>query len=212
MNPMDRLSLVTALSLPLLLLSSAAPAAPAPVFEKDVRPLLKAHCFHCHGEGGKKEGGVDFRLRRFMLHKTDDGTVMVPGDPHASRMVELAKKGEMPKGEKRLTPQEVALLEAWIAAGAPTQREEPETIPSVYITEEERDFWSFRPIVKPPVPPGEANPIDAFIGQKLHAAGLDFLPEAEAATLVRRLAFDLTGLPPEPADGTEPAAAASSQE
>src|SRR6187551_3040197 len=90
----------------------------APVYEKDVRPVLKAHCFHCHGEGGKKEGGVDFRLRRFMLHKTDDGPVMVPGKPDASRMVQLVHNGKMPKGEKKLTPREIALLEEWIAAGA----------------------------------------------------------------------------------------------
>ena len=185
---------MTALLLPLL----CAAAGAAPVFEKDVRPLLKAHCFHCHGEGGKQEGGVDLRLRRFMLHKTDDGPVMVPGDAHASRMLELVKSGEMPRGEKKLAPDEIALLEKWIAAGAPVLREEPETIPSVYITDEERAFWSFRPVTKPPVPPGEENPVDAFIGEKLRSAGMDFLPEADAATLARRLSFDLTGLPPAP--------------
>ena len=167
-----------------------------PVFEKDIRPLLKAHCFHCHGEGGKKEGGVDLRLRRFMLHQTEEGRVMEPGNPAGSHLLQLVRSGEMPKGEKKLSPAEVALLEQWIAQGAPVLRDEPESIPAVYITEEERHFWSFRPIVKPPVPEGEANPIDAFIAGPLRAAGLDFLPEAEGATLVRRLSFDLTGLPP----------------
>ena len=101
-----------------------------PVFEKDIRPLLKAHCFHCHGEGGKKEGGVDFRLRRFMLHRTDDGPVMEPGNAAASRMIQLVQSGEMPKGEKKLSPAEIALLENWISSGAPVLREEPETIPA----------------------------------------------------------------------------------
>ena len=175
-----------------------------PVFEKDIRPLLKAHCFHCHGEGGKKEGGVDFRLRRFMLHRTDDGPVMEPGNAAASRMIQLVQSGEMPKGEKKLSPAEIALLENWISSGAPVLREEPETIPAVYITDEERSFWSFRPIVKPEVPEGEANPIDAFIAGPLRAAGLDFLPEADGAVLLRRLTFDLTGLPPSAACLAQP--------
>jgi hypothetical protein len=184
-------------------LALAAAVRAAPVFETDVRPLLKAHCYHCHGEGGKKEGGVDFRLRRFMLHKTADGPVLVPGNTHASRMLELVKSGDMPKGEKKLAPEEIALLEKWIAGGAPTVREEPETIPAVYITDEERSFWSFRPIVKPPVPPGEENPVDAFIAQQLRAAGLDFLPEADTATLARRMSFDLIGLPPAQSDQSD---------
>lgn len=199
---MDRTRTFAALLLPLLCTAAGA----APVFEKDVRPVLKAHCFHCHGEGGKKEGGVDFRLRRFMLHKTDDGPVMVPGDTHASRMLALVKKGEMPKGEKKLSPGETGLLEEWIAAGAPTLREEPEKIPDVYITDEERDFWSFRPVVKPPVPPGEEHPVDAFIAEKLRAAGMDFEPQADAATLARRMSFSLTGLPLEPEEAAQPAA------
>ncbi len=170
----------------------------APVFEKDIRPLLKAHCFHCHGEGGKTEGGVDFRLRRFMLHRTDDGPVMVPGDAAASHMIQLVKSGEMPKKEKALTPTEIGRLEEWINAGAPVAREEPEKIPDIYITEEERGFWSFRPIAKPALPAGETHPIDAFMAGPLHEAGLDFLPEADRRVLLRRLSFDLTGLPPAP--------------
>ena len=166
-----------------------------PVFEKDIRPILKAHCFHCHGEGGKKEGGVDLRLRRLMLQPGDEGPVLQPGNPAGSPILQLVRRGEMPKGEKKLSGAQVALLEQWIVQGAPVFREEPESIPAVYITDEERQFWSFRPIAKPPVPEGEANPIDAFIAGPLRAAGLDFLPEAEEAILGRRLSFDLTGLP-----------------
>ena len=101
----------------LLLLSAKGWGAPS--FEKDIRPLLKAHCFHCHGEAGKKEGGVDLRLRRFMLKTTDEGPVMEPGNSEASLIVQLTRKGEMPKGEKVLTPAEVSLLEEWVRAGAP---------------------------------------------------------------------------------------------
>lgn len=182
----------------LLLLTSGGLGASEISFEKSVRPLLKAHCFHCHGEGGRKEGGVDLRLRRFLLKETDEGPVVAPGDPARSHLLALVKSGEMPKGETRLSPQEVSLIESWIAAGAPVDRDEPENIPDIYITEEERSFWSFRPIRLPEVPAGESHPVDAFIGAKLRAAGLDFLPQAEPRTLFRRLSFDLLGLPPEP--------------
>lgn len=177
------------------LLLVGARAWAGPVFEKDIRPLLKAHCFHCHGEGGKKEGGVDLRLRRLMLQPGDEGPVLQPGNPAGSHLLQLVRRGEMPKGEKKLSAAQVALLEQWILQGAPVARPEPESIPAVYITDEERQFWSFRPIVKPPVPQGEANPIDAFIAGPLRAAGLDFLPEADGAILGRRLSFDLAGLP-----------------
>ena len=181
-----------------VLLCLSAKGWGAPSFEKDIRPLLKAHCFHCHGEAGKKEGGVDLRLRRFMLKTTDEGPVMEPGNSEASLIVQLTRKGEMPKGEKVLTPAEVSLLEEWVRAGAPVSREEPESIPPVYITDEERNFWSFRPIVKPTVPVGEPNPIDALIAGPLRAEGLDFLREADRVILLRRLSFDLIGLPPTP--------------
>jgi hypothetical protein len=182
----------------LLLLTSGGLGASEISFEKSVRPLLKAHCFHCHGEGGRKEGGVDLRLRRFLLKETDEGPVVTPGDPARSHLLALVKSGEMPKGETRLSPQEVSLIESWIAAGAPVQRDEPESIPDIYITDEERSFWSFRPMERLEVPAGESHPVDAFIGAKLRAAGLDFLPQAEPGTLFRRLSFDLLGLPPEP--------------
>ncbi len=191
---MVRFRILQSLLLPLL--CSAVKAAP--VFEKDVRPLLKTHCFHCHGEGGKKEGGVDLRLRRFMLHKTDDGPVIVPGNVDASHMVQLLRDGEMPKDGTKLKLAEIEMIEQWIAAGAPTLREEPETIPAVYITEDERNYWSFRSIVKPAVPAGDVNAVDAFIAGPLRAEGLDFQPEADRSTLLRRLSFDLTGLPPSP--------------
>ncbi len=171
---------------------------PGLTFEHDVRPILKAHCFHCHGEGGKQEGGVDLRLRRFMGKKVDDGPVMEPGHPEASVLLKLARSGEMPKEGKRLTGAELDVLEKWIASGAPTVAPEPETIPGVYITEAERNFWSFKPVVKPVPPRAEGNPVDAFISTKLAGQGLDFAPEADRRMLIRRLYFDLLGLPPAP--------------
>src|SRR5580698_5703671 len=94
--------------------------------ERDVRPILKEHCFHCHGEGEKLKGGVDLRLRRFMEKTTKDGDhVMVPGKPEESEMVRLVREGEMPEKGKKLTPAEIATIEQWIRQGAKTVRPEP---------------------------------------------------------------------------------------
>ncbi len=186
-----------------LLLPLSLAAADAEIsFEKDVRPILKAHCFQCHGEAGKTEGKVDLRLRRFLLQQAEEGPVMVPGHPEQSLLLKLVKAGEMPKSEKKLTVAEVSILERWIAAGAPTLRAEPEQVPTVFFTEEDREFWSFQPIANPSVPvvasDRVSNPIDAFVLEKLPAQGLALAPEADLRTLLRRLSFDLIGLPPSP--------------
>src|SRR5690606_26641918 len=113
--------------------------------------------------------------------------------------------GEMPpEVGKQLSAQELETVREWIAAGAATVRPEPETLDEGYlITEEERAHWSFQPIQRPAVPAVEnkgqvANPIDAFLLAKLEQHGHQFSPRAEKGTLVRRLSFDLHGLPPAP--------------
>ena len=186
-------------------LFAGAPTVPQVSFETQVRPILKAHCFPCHGEGEKLNGGVDLRLRRFMVRtKTDDGLVLVPGKPELSQMIKMIKAGEMPKGEKKLTPQEVALLEAWVASGAVIAGEEPLELPKgFHITEAEKRFWSWQPIVSPPLPKWDKagaarSSIDVFILEKLREQQLSFAPEADRATLIRRACFDLLGLPPTP--------------
>ena len=189
------------------------------IFEKDVRPILKAHCTQCHGEEEKPKGGVDLRLRRFMDKELGDGArVLVPGQPDKSEMILLVREGEMPRKGKKLTDGQIGILERWIAQGAKTTRPEPMTLPpGAFIAEDDREFWSFKPIVRPAVPeirnqksePSGArqpraeagqirNPIDAFILAKLRTQGLDFAPDADKAVLIRRVTLDLTGLPPTP--------------
>jgi hypothetical protein len=174
--------------------------------EHDVRPILKEHCFHCHGEGDKLKGGVDLRLRRFMEKPTEEGEhVLVPGKPEESEMLRLVKEGEMPEKGKKLTAKEIATLEQWIAQGAKTARPEPEQVPKVWITEEEREYWAFKPMVRSAVPKVKdtarvRNPIDAFLLAKLEGQGLGFNPDADKAVLLRRVTMDLTGLPPTPED------------
>ena len=177
-------------------------------FEKDVRPILKALCTHCHGEEEKPKGGVDLRLRRFMDKELDGGAhVLVPGQPEKSEMILLIREGEMPRKGKRLTDEQISILERWIAQGAKTTRPEPATLPpGAFIAEDDREFWSFKPIVRPAVPQIQnsefkiQNPIDAFVLAKLRTQGLDFAPDADRATLIRRVTLDLTGLPPAPAE------------
>src|SRR3954467_10292090 len=88
----------------------SALGAPAPTFEKDIRPILKAHCFDCHGEGEKLKGGLDLRFRRLMLKGSDEGPVIVPGKPERSSLVKMVESGDMPKREKKLSRQEVGLI------------------------------------------------------------------------------------------------------
>jgi hypothetical protein len=186
-------------------LACVAHGASVPTFEKDVRPILKAHCFHCHGEDGETKGGLDVRLARFILKGGESGPAIVVGEAAKSHLLDLLKKGEMPKGKARLKDEDIAAVEQWIAQGAKTARVEPEQLgPEHAFTDEERAWWSLQPIKKPAVPAvskdkaQSTNPIDAFVARKLEEKKLSFSPQADPVTLVRRITFDLTGLPPTP--------------
>ena len=171
-------------------------------FEQHVRPILKANCFHCHGEEGKREGGLDVRLARLILAGGDSGTALIPSDTQASLLLERVRSGEMPPVDKKLSPEEITILEQWIATGAKTARPEPEQIgEEPLFTEEERSFWSFQPIRRSIPPEVQATDlvrttIDRFVLNKLEASGLSFSPDADRRTLIRRVYFDLLGLPP----------------
>ncbi len=183
--------------------ASATPASSSPTFERDIRPILKAHCFHCHGEGEKLNANVDLRLRRLMLRESDSGRIIVPGQPDRSVLLDVVTTGDMPKGEKKLTPEQVATIQRWIEMDAPTLRPEPDEVPRFFITEEERAFWAFQ-LIRQPAPPQVRNiaavrsPIDAFLLAQLEVARLDFAPPADKTALIRRVTLDLTGLPPTP--------------
>ncbi len=184
--------------------ATVADQAPAVSFEKDIRPILKAACFHCHGEEGVKEGGLDVRLSRFLLEGGDSGPAFVKGNGEESYLYQRVRDGEMPPEEShQLSPEEIETIRKWIDAGAPTLREEPETLEGPLITPEELAHWSYQPIQAPEIPKVQgselvSNPIDAFILQQLEAEGFSFTTPAERNTLIRRLKFNLTGLPPTP--------------
>ncbi len=182
----------------------AAPSGRELLFERDVRPILKAHCWQCHGEEDTIQGGLDTRLARLLVKGGRSGAAVVPGNPNDSRLYRRVAAGEMPPGPKKLSARELRTLAEWIGAGARTARPEP-AAPSAAdsFTDEERAHWSFQPITTPAVPRVKRQdrvraPIDAFLLARLEAKGQGFGPEADRETLIRRLYFDLTGLPPSP--------------
>lgn len=174
-----------------------------PTFERDVRPILKATCFHCHGEGDQREGGLDVRLARLLTTGGESGPAIVPGDSAGSLLYQRVRDGEMPPDPThRLSETQVEAIRRWIDAGAATARPEPESPDALVFTEEERSHWAFQPLVKPPLPPVRdrsrlRSPVDAFILSRLEAEGASFAADAPRPTLLRRLKLDLLGLPPE---------------
>jgi hypothetical protein len=176
------------------------------VFEKHVQPLLKARCFHCHGEEAEPQGSLDLRLKRLMLKGGDSGPAIVPKNAAESYLIARLRAGEMPPEDagKPLSKEEIDLISRWIDEGAETLGPEPDDIgQGMLITAEDRAYWAFQPIRRPALPGVSAsevvsNPIDAFILNRLEAQGLTFSPEADKRTLIRRLTFDLWGLPPTP--------------
>ena len=183
------------------------PAAEAPDFATVVAPLLARRCGACHGPVTSESGWrIDERQRA--LAGGDSGLPgIVAGKPEASELVRRVTtddaEARMPADADPLPAEERSILSSWVAAGAPWP-DDVATLPAALFadTQKPSSHWAFQPIVRPPLPEfaGVANPIDAFIIQGLAAQGLAIQSEAPPATLLRRLFFDLVGLPPAPAD------------
>lgn len=188
--------------------------ARAGLTQHDVLPILLLRCTACHGRQ-IQEAGLDLRTRDGILKGGKSGPAMVPGHPDQSLLLKRIHAEEMPP-RARLTEVSVKPMEAteiekltgWIALGAPEAVDEPDvagTEADPLVSAEDRQFWAFQkpqPVAVPQVNDRTRvrNPIDAFVLQKLEAKGLTLAPEADRLTLIRRATFDLTGLPPEPAD------------
>jgi len=188
----------------LLLLLPLLARAETLSFERDVRPILKEHCFHCHGEEKKLRGGLDLRLRKFILQGGKSGPAIELGNHAKSRLFELVKSGEMPpKEELRLGKHELETIAAWIDARAPTSEPEPpeNPLPGEFIfTATERNHWAFQTIQRITPPNPAVHPIDAFVTRRLSEQKLTPSPEADRVSLIRRASFDLLGLPPSAAE------------
>lgn len=173
-------------------------------YEHDVRPILKANCFHCHGEQGHKEAGLDLRLKSLMVKGGDSGTAIVPGNSSESLLFQMIESDAMPPEdiEKRLTKAEMDTIRKWLDQGAHLASPEPDVVGDGPIfTEQERNYWAFQPPKQSKLPAVQhtemvRSPIDAFLLAKLEQAGFTFNPQASKETLLRRAYFDLIGLPP----------------
>ena len=168
-------------------------------FEKQIAPILKRRCYECHShESGKAKSGLVLDSRHGWEQGGSEGAAIVPGKPGESILMEAVRYEtyEMPPDE-RLPAKEIALLEKWIAMGAPDPRESK--APKV----DSEELWALQPITKPAVPKVKdakwpRDDLDAFVLAELEKEGLGPAIDADRYTLLRRVTFDLTGLPPTP--------------
>lgn len=165
-------------------------------FNRDIRPILSNSCFQCHGpDSAKREAGLRLDQREAAVAQTTSGVKpIVPGDHAASEIISriLSDDPDLkmppPESGKTVTPEQLATLKRWVSEGA-----------------EYEAHWSFLPIQRPAVPAVKNDsrvrtPIDQFLQARLEKEGLSLADDADRVTLIRRVTFDLTGLPPTPAE------------
>ncbi|MBI3824133.1 MAG: PSD1 domain-containing protein [Planctomycetes bacterium] len=177
--------------------SFAQNAAGIDLFETKIRPVLVAHCHECHA-GKKSRGGLTLDSREALLQGGDKGPAIVPGKADDSLLIRTIRHQipdlKMPKQKPKLDDVVIADFVKWVNLGAPFParraiKDDPKSV----------DWWSLKPIVKTPIPKIDApTPIDAFLLLKLREKGLTPSQEADARTLIRRVTYDLHGLPPSP--------------
>ncbi|HWC89282.1 MAG TPA: DUF1549 domain-containing protein, partial [Pirellulales bacterium] len=178
-------------------------------FEKQVRPLLAARCQECHS-GAEPKGNLRLASRGDLLTGGDTGPAVVPGDPKESLLVDAINYGDtyqMPPKSK-LPAAEIAVLTRWVELGAPWSTEQVETKAEKKkfdLAQRRAEHWAWQP-VRPTAPPAvadaawPASAVDQFILARLEGAGLRPARAADKPTLLRRLHFDLVGLPPTPGE------------
>ena len=176
-------------------------------FTRDIEPLLRKRCHGCHGQATQMSG---LRLddKASALKGGASGIVIVPGQSGQSRLIRLVAgledKKVMPPGGPRLSPQEIGLLRAWVDQGA-NWPDAPQASTVASAGKSRPAHWSFQPVARPQPPrtrneTWSRNPIDHFVLAKLERDGIEPAPEADRRTLIRRVFFDLIGLPPSPAE------------
>lgn len=180
------------------------------LFKSDVRMLLKQHCVKCHG-GDKIRGDLDLTTRAGLLKGGEEGPSIIPGKADESFLMTVLRHEEepfMPAKADKLSPDALKKIADWINLGAPYDQpllKQSIAGKGMQVTDDDRNFWAFAPLkaVKAPVVQQKnwpANDIDRFVLRKLESAKLQPNGLADPRTQIRRLYFDLIGLPPSPAE------------
>lgn len=192
---------------------SGAPAADTDgiaFFEKNIRPLLVDHCLKCHdGTQNKSKGGLTLDTRAGWEKGGETGKAIVPGKPEESLLYQViafthAEIQMPPKKEGgKLPDDKIAAVKQWIAMGAPDPRD-GKASKLTGLTAEARAHWTYQPVIRPVVPavkdPWIHNEVDSFVLAKLREQGMKPNPTADKPTLIRRVTYDLIGLPPTTAE------------
>lgn len=171
---------------------------PSTYFREQVLPIFQQHCLACHSHAaGEMEGGLSLDWKSGWELGGSRGPAIVPGKPEKSLLMQavLHASDELHMPKEKITNQEISVLNRWIEKGAFDDRiAQPKSVEA-----SSHDWWSLRPLVCPSVPIAKtSNPIDSFIVSQLEKAGLERSPLADRRTLIRRVSYDLTGLPPTP--------------
>ncbi len=204
------LAFLTARVPPTLAAEGAGSPEQIEFFEKKIRPLFVEACYKCHSELAKKlKGGLRVDGRELLLKGGDSGPALVPGQPEKSKLIEAVRYGNVdlrmpPRG--KLSDSAIADLTAWVKMGAPwpgNQAATTLTKETFDLHKRRREHWAWQP-VRPTPPPAVKDatwprtPSDRFLLARLEEKGLHPAPEADRRTLLRRVTFDLIGLPPTP--------------
>ena len=172
-----------------------------PLFERDIQPILATHCFDCHG-ADTREAGLDLRSVSSMLRGGHAGPVIVRGHPEYSELLAMVNSEKMPPEDlPKLSSAERDLIRRWIVADAASAEKIVIDGPGPKVIDEDRRHWAWQMPTQQKLPAVAStesvrNEIDRFILARLEGSGLTFSPDAAPDRTVRRLCFDLTGLPP----------------
>ena len=178
-------------------------------FESRIRPVLAQDCYECHSEAGKKKGGLLLDSRAGWQKGGESGDVIVVGDANKSLLIQAIRHEhediKMPKAGAKLDDKVIADFERWINEGAfdprdqaPSKEQYASDTSWKAVLERRKQWWAFQPVKAVTPPDTNANPVDAFIDARLRDAGLKSAEPADAATILRRLSYIITGLPPTP--------------
>ena len=193
----------TVLDLIITLSGDAVP--PPPTFEEDIVPLLATHCHDCHGKD-TQEAELDLRTAGAIVFGGESGSALTPGNLAQSYLWTMIEADQMPpEGSEPLSDRSKSLIRRWITAGAPADEDLSQVKPREFVSAEDRQYWAFQQPIRHDLPKINnsqlaTSPLDYFLLKRLQDEGLEYSPIASKEVLVRRLYFDLIGLPPTPAE------------